>query len=69
MIRPEDKFRSLCGCFFTSEILITRVQYRVQKWHDYTYAFYMNMYSNRSVSNTTYYAELIQRRLYAEKMS
>jgi hypothetical protein len=39
--------------------LTTRVQYRVQKWRDDTYAFYMNMYSNRSVSNTTYYAELI----------
>lgn len=59
MIRPEDRFRSLCGCFFTSKILTTRVQYRVQKWRDDTYAFYMNMYSNRSVSSTTYYAELI----------
>lgn len=59
MIRPEDRFRSLCGCFVTSEILTITAQYRVQKWRDDIYAFYMNMYSNHSVSNTTYYAELI----------
>lgn len=59
MSRPEDRFRLLCGCFVTSEILTTKAQYRVQKWRYDIYAFYMNMYSNRSVSNTTYYAELI----------
>ena len=59
MIRPEDRFHSLCGSFFTSELLTMTMKYKTQKWRDDKYAFYMNMYSNRSVSSTTYYAELI----------